>query len=112
MTVPETAIAAVRRYCETCVPREVRDQIRVEHVVRGNSITIVECRPPWREEAGPDWTKLPYAQLRFDPESKLWSLYWQRANGRWWLFDEQPATADVKELLNTIEENPYGVFLG
>ena len=45
--VPETDLVRIRRFCEKQVPPEMRDQGRVEHRVRGPTMTIVEPRPPW-----------------------------------------------------------------
>jgi hypothetical protein len=63
---PETDIARVRRYCRRRVPPHARDQIRLETVVRGSAITIIERRAPWRDDFGPDWSRLKVAQLRYD----------------------------------------------
>ena len=50
------AIAAVRRYCEARVPPEHLDEVRVEFAVRGRSVSIYECRAPWDDDFGPEWT--------------------------------------------------------
>jgi hypothetical protein len=41
MAVPPDAVAQVERCCES----RVSDDMRVEHALRGETITIVECRP-------------------------------------------------------------------
>jgi hypothetical protein len=51
---PEIDIARVRRYCQRRVPPHARDQVRLETVVRGAAITIIERRAPWREDSDPD----------------------------------------------------------
>jgi len=63
---PETDIARVRRYCQRHVPPHARDQVRLETVVRGSAITIIERRAPWRDDFGPEWSRLKVAQLRYD----------------------------------------------
>lgn len=60
------------RYCENRVPAHVRDKIRMEFEIRGNSVTIIERRPPWREDFGPEWSRLTVAQLRYENEG--WAL--------------------------------------
>jgi hypothetical protein len=37
------------------------------------ALTILECRPPWREDAGADWTRMPIARLRFVKRSNEWT---------------------------------------
>lgn len=56
MAIPETDLARIRRFCEKQAPPEVRNEVRVEHRVRGRIVTIVEHRPPWNPALGPEWT--------------------------------------------------------
>jgi hypothetical protein len=109
--VPEVDLGEIRQYCAQCVPVDVQDQIRVEATVRGRSVTIFERRPLWREEYGLEWTRTPVAQLRFDPESKSWTLYWADRNGRWHVFDLiNPGT--ITKLLREIETDRTAIFWG
>ena len=43
-------------------------------------LTICECRPPWREDLGPDWTRFPIARLHYTGTTGLWTLYWRDHN--------------------------------
>ena len=63
--LPETDVARVQRWCRGRVPEHVRNEIRVEVDVADRHLTIVECRPPWRADLGPDWTRSPIARLRY-----------------------------------------------
>jgi len=51
----------------------MRSDVRIEHSVRGNAITIVERRPPWRDDLGSEWSSTKVAQLRYDGTN--WTLY-------------------------------------
>ncbi len=42
-----------------------RAQVRVEAEVDTRAVTIVERRPPWREDFGREWTRSPIARLRY-----------------------------------------------
>lgn len=42
-------------------PAHVGDHLRVEADVAERHLTIVECRPPWRADVGPEWTRFPIA---------------------------------------------------
>ena len=55
------ALRHVALFCENHVPEHVRDEVRLEHSVRGSKITIVERRPPWSEHIGPEWTSMNIA---------------------------------------------------
>src|SRR6266702_8756228 len=81
--VPEIDVERAKRFCERRIPAHLRDEIRLEVGVRGSAITIFERRPPWIEWAGPEWSRMKIAQLRWDAAERLWRLYWADRNGRW-----------------------------
>lgn len=110
--LPELAIAAVRRYCEAKIPIEHRDEVRVEFDVRGRNVSLFECRPPWAPEAGNEWTRVPVAQLRFDPSSGAWELFCARSTGRWAAYEPAAPTTTVGELLDEIDRDLTGIFWG
>lgn len=53
----ETAGEHVAAYCE----QRSTDDYRIEHLVRGSSITIVDRRPPWNPAFGSEWSSLKVA---------------------------------------------------
>jgi hypothetical protein len=110
MTLPVDAVAQVERYCETRVPEDMRSDVRIEHSVRGNAITIVERRPPWRDDIGAEWSSTKVAQLRYDGAN--WALYCSDSSGRWWRYDEAAPARDVAPLLAAIDEDVTGIFWG
>jgi hypothetical protein len=107
----ELDLTRVAKYCDTKVPAHVRDKIRIEHKVRGKSVTIFECRPPWHESLGDEWSRAPIAQLRFDPIEGNWTLFWSDRNDRWHLYDFiEPGT--LGDLLAEIDDDPTCIFWG
>jgi hypothetical protein len=108
--VRQAAVAQVERYCETRVPEDMRSHVRIEHSVRGNAITIVERRPPWRDDIGAEWSSTKVAQLRYDGAN--WALYCSDRSGRWWRYDEAAPARDVAPLLAAIDEDVTGIFWG
>ncbi|HEX2705241.1 MAG TPA: DUF3024 domain-containing protein [Candidatus Lustribacter sp.] len=75
-------------------------------------LTVVECRAPWREDYGPQWTRSPIARLRYAKASREWSLYWRDRNERFRTYDLAPPTANVDELLAVLDRDPTRVFWG
>jgi hypothetical protein len=108
----EPAIRQVAQFCESHVPEDARDELRLEHNVRGASITIVERRPPWSELVGPDWTSMKIAQLRYDEHDRSWSLYACDREERWLPYIDIGPAPDVGPLLFEIGDDPTGVFWG
>jgi hypothetical protein len=111
-SVPELDLARIRRYVDARVPSRVAAQVRMEVVVRGSAVTIVECRPPWRADLGPEWSRFPIAQLRYDPTTTEWTLYWRDRNLRWHRYDRIAPVSHVDPLLAEIDADPTAIFWG
>jgi hypothetical protein len=84
----------------------------MEVVVRGTTVTIVEWRPPWRADLGPEWSRFPIAQLRYDPTTTEWTLYWRDRNLRWHRYDRIAPVSHVDPLLAEIDADPTAIFWG
>jgi hypothetical protein len=110
--LPELDVARVQRWCAARVPERVRHQVRVECAVEARHLTIVERRAPWRGEAGPSWTSLPVARLRYAKTTKTWTLYWRDRSHRFHRYDRLPPSPHVDELLAEIDRDPTCVFWG
>jgi hypothetical protein len=108
--LPDLDLQKIRVFCEERTPPEFRDQMRVEAGERGKSVTIFECRPPWPEKEA-EWTRMPIGQLRFDPATALWTLFWADRNDRWHLYDLIDS-GTVDQLLREIEDDPTCIFWG
>lgn len=108
--VPDLDLARITQYCDAKVPSQHREKIRVENAARGKSVTIFECRPPWRHDST-DWTRTSVAQLRYDTDDHLWTLYFADRNRRWHRYpDADPSR--INALLVEIEADPTGIFWG
>ena len=110
--LPELDLARIRRYCDGRVPTHLRDQVRIEVDVRGRSVTILECRPPWTPAIGPDWTRFPVARLRHIQARGVWMLDWRDRDLRWHRYDRVGPSPHVAPLLAEIEADPTGIFWG
>ena len=109
---PPIDVAAIRAYCDGRVPAQFLDQLRVDAVVDGNAVTIVERRPPWREDFGPEWTAGPVARLRYTHKTAAWSLFWRDRNQKWHRYTRTGPFARVNVLLDEIEVDPTAIFWG
>ena len=104
----EAAVAQVAAYCE----RRSTDDYRIEHTVRGASITILERRPPWNPAYGSEWSSLKVAQLRYDDAARRWRLFSSGSDDRWHPYELASPAPDVAPLLVAIEEDRTGIFWG
>ena len=116
VTTPEavksSAMEAVVSFCDERVPPDLRDQLRLECSLRGNAITIVERRPPWNPDFGPEWSASEVAQLRYDAGRGTWSLHWRDSNERWHAYDRIEPSHKLDSLLTEIDTDPTGIFWG
>jgi hypothetical protein len=84
----------------------------VECDVATGHVTVVECRAPWREDFGPQWTRFPIARLWYTKTTRLWSLYWRDRNLRFHEYGLVPATPNIDELLAELDRDPTCIFWG
>ena len=108
----DDATLVVAAYCESKVSEHLRGEVRIECNRRGRTISIVDRRPPWNPEFGPEWSTTKVAQLRFDESARTWTLHWPDRNGRWHRYDQLPPRRTVSSLLAEIDADPTGIFWG
>jgi len=109
--LPEMDLARIARWCAGNVPGRVREEVRVEHHVRGRSVTLCEARVPW--DGVGEWTHLGFAQLRYRTDTADWALYWRDRNSRWHAYavgNRQFGTA--AQLLDEVNDDPTAIFRG
>ena len=75
-------------------------------------MTIVEGRPPWRADFGPEWTRFPITRLRYSKATRLWSLYLRDRNLKFHEYERVSASASVEELLEEVDRVPNAIFWG
>ena len=112
MAVPETDLARIRRFCAQQVPPQLRDQIRVEHRVRGRTVTIVERRPPWDSDLPRGWTEMPQARMKYDEKTHGWTLYWFDRNSKAHRYDLLEPDQPIERILAEYDQDPTGIFKG
>jgi hypothetical protein len=104
----EAAVAQVAAYCQD----RSTDDYRIEHSVRGASITIIERRPPWNPSFGSEWSSLKVAQLRYDDSVRRWRLFSHDSSDRWHPYEFAAPATGVAPLLDAIEQDRAGIFWG
>ena len=97
-------------FCDTRIPEHAKSQIRLDYEIRGNSVTLYENRKHYRL---PDiWTKAKIAQFRYNPEHKIWTLYWWRHTEKWYRYELIGPAADIEDLIAEVDNDPTGIFWG
>jgi hypothetical protein len=110
--LPGLDVAAIRHHCEQRVPPHARDQVRSEVDVTDRTVTVLECRGPWREDYGPEWTRRGIARFRYTAKSKQWTLCWSDRNQRWHKYDLIQPSSDILALEDVLDRDPTCIFCG
>ena len=100
----------MQNYCDKKIPKELNDSIQLFYNIRGNNITLVESRPSWHDKT--EWIEMKIAQIRFENESKTFTLYCPDRNEKWHLYDFIEATTELEDLLKEIDRDHTGIFWG
>jgi hypothetical protein len=108
--VREKVEKRLREYCESKVPPELRDEVRVGFKVRGNFVTIFEKKPTFFDPS--EWVDIVVAQFRYDSKSRQWTLYCADRNSRWHKYYYLDPDKDFEVLLREVEEDPTCIFWG
>jgi hypothetical protein len=114
LPIPETDVARVRRWVAEQNERigEHINEMRVEMDVDARAITIFECRPPWHEDLGPEWTRQEVARLRYTKATRTWALYWPDRDSKFHRYERLDPAPKVERLLAEIDADPTGIFWG
>ncbi|MDE0232372.1 MAG: DUF3024 domain-containing protein [bacterium] len=94
------------------LPPRAKGLVRYEIDLTDRAITLFECRPPWRDDTGPEWTRFPICRFRYTKVRGEWSLYWRDRNRRFHKYDLAHPTPLIDLLVAKVEQDPTGIFWG
>jgi hypothetical protein len=91
-------------------PAYMRNELDLSFRVQGQSVEIFEIRPMWRE---PD-KKIEgsVAKATYVKTSKVWKVYWQRADLKWHSYKPNPQVKTLEEFLEVVDRDEYACFFG
>lgn len=113
--IPESGLTRVRKWIDernARLPPRAQGLIRYEIDLTDRAITILECRPPWSDDMGPDWTRHPICRFRYTKVRNEWSLYWRDRHLRFHEYDLVHPTPLIDDLIAEVERDPTCIFWG
>ena len=113
--LPETDVARARRWVEARndrLPERARGQIHYELDVADRFVTVLECRPPWRPDFGPDWSRFPIVRLHYTQARREWAVYWRDRHLKVHRFDRFAPSSQIETLLAAVHDDHSGIFWG
>ncbi len=110
MSLPETDLHRIERWCRARVPRHLWNEVKVEADLGPDYVTIVEVRQPWDGEGDP--TRMPIARLYFSERTGLWTIYSRDRNLEFHQYSRKPPNRYVQLLLEYIGSGADPIFFG
>ena len=91
-------------------PAHIRDQLDIGYRISGQSLTLFEIRPLSND---PKKTiEEPIAKTPYVKKTKLWKIYWQRADLNWHSYDAAPEVDSLEVFFEEVERDEWACFYG
>ncbi len=114
MAIPEQEREFVEQvlshFCESRVPDHAKHQVELLHRKRGDTLTLIERRPYFRDPSV--HTETPIARFRYLAKESCWALDWQDRNGRWHPYTGLERERHFLRLLQEVGSDPTRIFWG
>lgn len=113
--LPETDVARVRRWVKSRndgLSERARSQIVYELDIADRHVTVLECRPPWRADFGPEWTRFPIVRFHYTQVRREWATFCRDRNLKFRRYTPMPPSGQIETLLAAVEADHSGVFWG
>ena len=91
-------------------PVEIRDKLDFAHRIEGQSVTILEIRPSFKDPTRK--TEHPVAKATYVRTTRRWKIYWMRADLKWHGYPPYPEAVLFEEFLAVVDEDENGCFWG
>ncbi len=91
-------------------PAHIRNEVDIGYRIDGQSITIIEVRPNWRDPC--IRVETPMAKSTYVKSKKIWKVFWQRADMKWQSYQPAPVVKPVEEFLQVVDEDIHHCFFG
>ncbi|RKN72370.1 DUF3024 domain-containing protein [Paenibacillus ginsengarvi] len=92
-------------YVEQKVPKQVRDQVKLNYKFRGDHVTLFQERPAFKSD---QWVQLEVAQFRM--EQNRWSVHWKDSKGKWHFVEDIVPDENFEKQLKIVDEDQRGLF--
>ena len=92
-------------------PAPLRNQVDLSFSIKNQSIELFQIRSPLGESSF-QTVDIAIAKTTWVKSRKVWRIFWQRANLKWYRYDPCPEVKTLEEFINVVDADPYGCFYG
>jgi hypothetical protein len=114
MTLTEIETQKIKKYvgelCRKRSPEHIKDKLRIEFKIEGQSVILYEIRPVWNDPTR--HTEAPFAKIKFVRAKNEWQLFWQRSDMKWHRYQPMESAKDLHILVDEIDRDPHYCFFG
>jgi hypothetical protein len=108
MALPHEELTRVGEVLEPFCRARSGDSVTVACQVRGNRVTLVETRPLFIDPSIMNSSNV--AQFEFDPDLKVWTLYWYDRKNRRQPYPTGRNRDTLERLVAEVGNDPTGSF--
>ena len=91
-------------------PEDIRDKIDIGFRIENQNVEIFKIRPSWNDPKKK--IKEPVAKATFVKSTRIWKIYWQRADLKWHRYEPIPEVDDIVDFLQIVDEDEHNCFWG
>ncbi len=91
-------------------PAHIRHQLDFGYCIQGQSVELFEVRPEWRNPERK--MEIPVAKATYVKKEKIWKVYWQRQDLKWYPYKPSPSVQYFEEFLTLVSEDANACFFG
>lgn len=96
--------------CEKRSPAHLKNKLRIEYKIEGQSVILYEVRPQWDDPK--IFRDHPFAKITFVKSRNIWKLYWRRADLKFHKYDPKKSSSQLSDLVKEIDKDSHGCFFG
>ena len=100
----------LKEYCQTRVPSWLKEEMRLDYTLEGETATIYQERR--RCQGSCEWFRFPMAQFRYTDRLRQWSLHHYDHDQQWRLYLHINPNLDLGKLIKAVDDDPLGFFWG
>ncbi len=115
MTISEFEIKRCERELEKFMadkrpPAHIRNELDFGYRIEDQSVVLFEIRPEWRNPENK--IEMPIAKTTYVKSKKVWKVFWQRADLKWYSYEPNPTVKYFEEFLSLVGEDKHACFFG
>ena len=89
---------------------DIRHEFDLSAKIERQSLVLYEVRPDWQDKT--EIHEYPFAKLTYVCTRNSWSIFWMRANLKWYGYETEPSVRTIDEALKIVAEDKFSCFFG